>query len=263
MNKKDYLADKNSKFRNSRIGETSYNRYGSKMTIIEYNGIYNTKIKFDDGFSKTVRYEHFKNGAVTNPYDISVYGFGCLGENAGIFSEPDSFSPPYNRWHSLVQRCYSKKQQKRQPTYIGCSVAPEWQNFQNFAIWFKENFYQIQGERMEIDKDILFKGNKVYGPDRCCFVPQKINGLFIKAEKTRGGSPIGVSYNKKCKKFCSQLNKGNGPVLLGKFNSTREAFIIYKIEKEKYIKQVAEEYKDLIPEKVYQALINYEVEEAD
>jgi len=263
MNRKDYIENKNSKFRNSRIGEISYNRYGSKMTIIEYNGIYKTKIRFSDGYTKVVRYEHFKDGAVTNPFDISVYGFGYLGMNIGIFDEPDSLSPPYDRWHSLVQRCYSQKQQKRQPTYIGCTVDQEWKNFQNFALWFKDNFYQIKDERMEIDKDILIKGNKVYGPDTCCFVPQKINTLFVKAEKTRGKNPIGVSYNKKDRKFWSQLNKGNGPIFLGKFDSPQEAFVIYKTEKENHIKNVAKEYKDLIPDKVYKALMNYIVEETD
>ena len=39
-----------------------------------------------------------------------------------------------------------------------------------------------------------------------------------------------------------------------------QAFTCYKQFKENYIKQVADEYKDLIPQEVYEALYKYEVE---
>ena len=38
---------------------------------------------------------------------------------------------------------------------------------------------------------------------------------------------------------------------------------MYKQFKENYIKQVADEYKDLIPEKLYNAMYEYEVEIED
>ena len=40
----------------------------------------------------------------------------------------------------------------------------------------------------------------------------------------------------------------------------KKHFFVYKQFKEKYIKQVADEYKDLIPQKLYDALYKYEVE---
>ena len=39
-----------------------------------------------------------------------------------------------------------------------------------------------------------------------------------------------------------------------------KAFSCYKIFKENYIKQVADEYKDLIPIKLYEAMYRWEVE---
>ena len=39
-----------------------------------------------------------------------------------------------------------------------------------------------------------------------------------------------------------------------------KAFNCYKEFKEKYIKQIADEYKDLIPKELYEALYKYEVE---
>ena len=41
---------------------------------------------------------------------------------------------------------------------------------------------------------------------------------------------------------------------------TEEAFQAYKQAKEQYIKEVAEEYKDKIPYRLYEAMMNYEVE---
>lgn len=42
------------------------------------------------------------------------------------------------------------------------------------------------GEPVELDKDIKVKGNKVYGPDTCLYVPRTINTFFggTKGRKT-------------------------------------------------------------------------------
>ena len=50
---------------------------------------------------------------------------------------------------------------------------------------------------------------------------------------------------------------------MGSFDSEEEAFYAYKEFKEQYIKQVADEYKDKIPKKLYDAMYKYEVEITD
>jgi len=50
---------------------------------------------------------------------------------------------------------------------------------------------------------------------------------------------------------------------IGYFNSEIEAFIAYKTEKEKYIKFLANKYRDSITEKAYKALMSYRVEITD
>ena len=50
---------------------------------------------------------------------------------------------------------------------------------------------------------------------------------------------------------------------LGVYDTQEEAFEVYKEFKERYIKKVADYYKDKIPDKLYQALYNYEVEITD
>ena len=86
----------------------------------------------------------------------------------------------------MLRRCYDEKLHKKYPTYIDCKVCEEWLNFQNFAKWYYNNYYEIENEKICLDKDILHKGNKIYSPDNCVFVPNNINVLFVKSDKSRG-----------------------------------------------------------------------------
>lgn len=47
---------------------------------------------------------------------------------------------------------------------------------------------------------------------------------------------------------------------LGTFDTINEAFNAYKEAKEKYIKEVADKWKDQLEPRVYEALYNYKVE---
>lgn len=164
----------------------------------------------------------------------------------------------------MLQRCYDPYYLNKYPTYINCYVCDEWLCFQNFAEWFYDNYYECNDEKMCLDKDILCKGNKIYSPENCIFVPNRINTLFVKCNKTRGEYPIGVNFKPKINKFqarCSTLkdNKTKS-IYLGVYPTVNEAFLVYKQYKENYIKQVADEYKDIIPKELYDALYKYEVE---
>lgn len=166
----------------------------------------------------------------------------------------------YRTWKSMLERCYSDKYHQKEPAYICCSVCEEWKVYSVFKRWFDENYV----EGYALDKDILVKGNKVYSPDTCCFVPNEINALFIKHDGKRGKYPIGVSANNK--KFCARINVfQKGSVWLGSFNTPKEAFVAYKFAKEAHIKEMATQYFNdgKITEKVYNALMNYRVEITD
>lgn len=161
----------------------------------------------------------------------------------------------------MLRRCYSAKYQATRPTYIGCSVCEEWLNFQNFAKWYDDNYYEVESNSkrgMNLDKDILNKGNKIYCPEFCVFVPDRVNLLFIKVDAIRGNLPIGVNKESK-NKYSSHYSNGNKQEQLGLFNTPEEAFNAYKIHKEAFIKYVANEYKNIIPERLYNGLYRYEV----
>lgn len=80
----------------------------------------------------------------------------------------------YITWLNMFRRCYSKTFINKQPTYEGCYVDERWHSFMSFREWMMQQSY----EGKQLDKDILFPGNKLYGPDTCVFVDFKVNAFF-------------------------------------------------------------------------------------
>ena len=165
----------------------------------------------------------------------------------------------YICWHAMVSRCNSSKVHQKQPTYKDCEVCEEWRKLSSFKEWFDKHYV----EGWALDKDILVKGNKVYSPETCCFVPQEINTLFTKKQGVRGEYPIGVSFCKNNQKFRAQIHKGGKMWGLGYYKTPEEAFHAYKVAKEAYIKEVADKWKSKLDPKVYEVIYNYEVEITD
>lgn len=167
----------------------------------------------------------------------------------------------YVYWSNMLKRCLNKKYQDIQPTYIGCSVCDEWITFENFERWFDKNYYSCNEETMCLDKDILVKGNKTYSPDTCVFVPKFINNIFTFNNVNRGNLPMGISINDDVYQVIfKQFGKST---YIGNFKDKDLAFQAYKLEKEKYIKLVADKYKDSIPTKLYDAMYKYKIEITD
>ena len=181
-----------------RTGEKGVNTFGSEMIIVEYRKRKDIDVYFPqyNWTFEHATYQSFKNGNIKCPYEHSVYGVGYIGEGKYKVNENRKNTRVYKTWQSMLERCYNEKCQEKNPTYKNCSVTDEWHNFQNFAEWFYDNYYEIEGERMHLDKDILLKHNKIYSPDTCIFVPQTINSLFTKSDKSRGESVIGTSLYK-------------------------------------------------------------------
>lgn len=50
---------------------------------------------------------------------------------------------------------------------------------------------------------------------------------------------------------------------LGTFDTVEDAFTKYKDYKEAFIKNIAEQYRDKMADKVYQAMINWQIEITD
>ena len=249
-----------------RIGEEKVNKFGSKMIIKEYRKYNDIDVYFPeyDWTFKHRKYNHFKDGTIKCPYEPRICGTGYLGEGKYKARENGRDTDEYKIYYQMIRRCYDPKHQEKYPTYKGCTVEDYLLNFQNMSEWLDKNYYKVPGEKMCFDKDILFKGNKIYSRKNCIFVPERINLLFIKHDNTRGDCPIGVSPTSSGK-YRAYCNDGYGKMdYLGTYSTKEEAFQAYKKYKEKIIKETIDSYERKIPEPFYSrlktAMYNYKVE---
>ena len=223
------------------------------MKIIAYRKSDDIDIQFLDEHGyvfKHQTYSNFKLGGIRNPYDKTVYGIGYLGEgHYKVYIDQDHLEPVYNVWRTLLGRVCTEKHREQFPAYADCKVCDEWLCYQNFAKWWNENMYHVGTERMHLDKDILIKGNKLYSPDTCLIVPQRINMLFLQ-KPNKYGLPNGI------KPTCGgEYEARYNHKYLGLYVSIKEAEVAHEKAKREAIKEVAEEYKSAIPNKVYEALL--------
>ena len=115
--------------------------------------------------------------------DRLTYGKGIRDKKFGVSKDA------FNVWNRMLRRCYDESLHKEHPKYAECRVCDEWMLFSTFERWFNEHY--ILG--WELDKDILVKGNTIYAPETCCFVPHEINLLFrcnSIEENTRRKAPL-------------------------------------------------------------------------
>lgn len=223
---------------------------GYKIKIIEYLKNSDYVVQFEDGGIVTAHGSSIKKGGVKNPNHFSVYGKGFIGYGKYETSYMKEPTIVYIYWKSMLSRCYSSTCLKTQRLYRDCSVVVEWHNFQNFAAWFEENYNPETMQGWHLDKDILIKGNKIYSPETCCFVPREINNLY-RVAKSNSTLPIGVRENRS--KFIATLNRN----YLGTFDNAQLASCCYENAKQACVKELAEKWKFFISKEVYKSMHNY------
>lgn len=166
------------------------------------------------------------------------------------------------RWGSISSRClYYSAYQKKQPTYLGCEN--RFCDFDSFVEWSMSEVGYSCKEKMgdkewfwQLDKDIISRGNKVYSPERCIFVPQHIN-KFVSVRKRVNGLPLGVSVKKKTGKYISQCMNAIGKVkFLGYFDDPMHAHRAWQEAKIESGHLLADNYKEFHP-KLYTALTGW------
>ena len=224
------------------------------MKITAYRNAKDIDVYFPEyDWSCKRAYKEFKLGWITCPYEPRAVGVGYMGEGPYLSKEngikilgtsehaPSMPGAPHYWYFGNLK---------------GCTVDETWHNFQAFAEWYENNYYEIPNETMQLDKDILLKGNKVYGPDTCIIVPNSINSLFKhkkgNIDLPKGVSKIGKKYRGSY--YCNDM-KINGPIV----ETIEEAFDFYKQGIESRIKQIANMYIEYLPDNIYNILINYEI----
>lgn len=234
--------------RKERVGQKFITNENYVIEIIQYNSSEGTVVKFENGYIVSTYYSNVKKGTIKNPYHPSLSGVGFIGVGKYKVKSGKKKTPSYDLWSRMLNRCYSKYQH---PAYKGCSVSQEWHNYQVFAEWFENN--HIDG--WSLDKDIFSKGNKMYSPETCCFIPQWLNNLFTNVQSTNTSGYTGVHWHKEAKKW--RASNSNGAI--GDFDKKEEAALAYlekrsevlflsrlRAEKEKVAHRVIKQFEKII-----------------
>ncbi len=235
-----------------KVGEKHITNEGYEIEIIEYFNSNNCTIQFEDGNIRyNLQYYNIKKGEIRNFMHPRVFNVGY--EGIGVYNSL-IHRKMWDVWHSILGRCYSEEVQKNRPTYKGCSVDENWHNFQVFAEWFEENYNPETMQGWHLDKDILVKGNKIYSPETCCFVPNEINCLFKTEYESSNTFRNRIRVTSQGK-YNVRYNSKH----VGNFTTYEEALKISKITKENHIKIIAEKWKSLINSQIYELMLKYKV----
>lgn len=162
--------------------------------------------------------------------------------------------PYYRLWSNVLTRCYNQKHKEKFPTYIGCTVCEEWKYFSKFKAWMETQAW----EGSQLDKDLLFKGNKVYSPNTCVFVPRKVNFFLLECGASRGENPVGVSWCGKNEKYRASVSTPLKRKHLGYFHTKEEAhkaWLTAKLEQAKILS--VEILEDGCDPRIARALLDY------
>lgn len=182
----------------------------------------------ENGYTTTVRYDALRDGRIKNLLKKSVFGVGYIG--VGEYSKK-SHPKAYKKWHSMIDRC------SNHINYKNVTVCEEWNNFQNFAKWFDENY--IDG--YHLDKDLLQQGveNKVYSHKTCIFLPKKINFFLHTEYSTNTSGHVGVIS--KSGKWDVQVSGK----YIKRFGCFDDAINAYKKERDSIAKEYRNQMREL------------------
>lgn len=215
---------------------------GYRYIISNYMDAKNVEIQFIDYFWKTTTdLNSAKTGTIKFPYNPIHYN-KCFGE--GEFGCLKSELKIYKAWRDMFERVKDPRYREKNLTYENVDIHYDWYNYQNFAKWMNEYLGTLNQDLYEdyrLEKDILQWGiePKIYGPYTCCIVPSIINmtisgyadkDAYFGVRKTRTGS------------YMTNIHKVDQRIYLGTYKTQEEAFLVYKKEKEKYIKELADYY---------------------
>lgn len=148
--------------------------------------------------------------------------------------------PFYKTWHNVLKRVSDEVRKESDSSYIGTTICDDWKYFSKFKAWMETQHWR----GLQLDKDLVLRGNKEYGPENCVFVPSFVNtALHAKQE---GLYPLGVAMwndqRKKC--FVSQCSSKlkRSSKYLGYFSTVDEAHRAWQKAKIEGLNLIIDQY---------------------
>lgn len=154
--------------------------------------------------------------------------------------------PYYETWKQMLRRIFSDKLHEKFPTYKGCSVEEGWLSLACFKAWMENQQWEHKGKKLQLDKDFLVEGNRVYSPETCCFVTHNVNSFCKDKPLFAEDLPLGV-YRKTFNPsgniaFCATCLDplGRYPRHIGYFLTPEDAHEAWRAKKEAYANDLAD-----------------------
>ncbi len=187
-----------------------------------------------------------------------IYGVGI--NDSDYVTQPEDRKlrcPIFDRWHSMIRRCYSENSRIINPAYEMVSVCQDWLVYSNFKVWMESQNW----EGLALDKDIRGDGN-LYSPETCAFVPQQINSFFSEATQSEfPGTRLKFEDGRK-KPYIAQIWANGAKKHLGVFASRPEAHKAWQLAKLQELERLIVEHQNIDSKVLYvmdtcrQALVN-------
>ena len=186
-----------------------------------------------------------------------VCGVG-LNDYNGFTASTKGRIPEYDVWRTIIRRCYSKEHIDKFPTYKDAFVEDCLLKFTNF-LDFSKTVKNFKRKGWDIDKDVLVRELGIHGYTRetIVYVPKDINYLILENDAIRGELPMGVAFCKQTGGYKASIKKFGKTFNIGRFDTVEEAERRYKAEKFDQIGIVAEMYRGIVDDRVYNALMGY------
>lgn len=235
-----------------KVGDVFHTKKGYKIVVTRRVSTRQVEVEFQTPvkYKVVVGTTNLRGGAIKNLFAPNVEGIGYIG-----FAKVSGNSKCYSSWRGILKRVSENANAKDKVNYGDCSVCPEWLNLEVFSEWYNT---QIVQEGWAIDKDLLVKGNKVYSPDTCIFLPPEINTFLTDRSNHRGSTPIGVCHrNQKFEARCTSGGKNN---YLGVYNTPEEAFSVYREFKISRAILLMDKWRGIIDQKATPALSRFTVD---
>lgn len=171
-------------------------------------------------------------GLAQNVYSGATKSCGC-----SRFSHSGSNTRLYSIWLNMRRRC-SETTNIHYEHYggKGIKVCDAWnEDFSSFRDWSLLNGYS---EKLTIDR---IDGDKNYEPSNCRWAGKTLQARNKKANRKSKSGILGVTWNKKEKKWHSRISVGKDSFHLGTHIELKEAI---EARREAEIKYWGEEYQD-------------------